>query len=299
MTARPLASLFPVRVSWLPLVGFTPLFIAFAPPEWPRWLFMWGLAVAVFVGCKWLTWTRSAVVNPSPSRHLAYWFAWAGLDANAFLKPVAPVSDRPGSGEWLFALFKFLSGLTILFAVARLIPPDRSYLVGWVGMLGIVLVLHFGSIHLLSCYWRSVGVDAKPLMNWPVATRSLSDFWGRRWNVAFRDLTHQFLFRPLLKRVGPRWSLVVGFLFSGAVHDVVISVPARGGYGRPTLFFVIQGVGIFVERSALGKKIGLGSGWRGRLFSVLMLAGPAAMLFHPPFVNEVVLPFLRVLGAIP
>jgi D-alanyl-lipoteichoic acid acyltransferase DltB (MBOAT superfamily) len=166
-------------------------------------------------------------------------------------------------------------------------------------MLGIVLVLHFGSIHLLSCYWRSVGVDAKPLMNWPIATRSLSDFWGRRWNVAFRDLTHPFLFRPLLKRVGPRGSLVVGFLFSGVVHDVVISVPARGGYGWPTLFFAIQGVGIFVERSALGKKLGLGSGWRGWLFSVLMLAGPAAMLFHPPFVNEVVLPFLRVFGAIP
>jgi hypothetical protein len=81
------------------------------------------------------------------------------------------------------------------------------------------------------------------------------------------------------------------------VHDLVISLSAGGGYGGPTLYFMIQGVGLLVERSRFGKRCGLGEGWRGRLFTALVVVGPAYGLFHPPFVSEVVLPFLDVIGA--
>jgi hypothetical protein len=82
------------------------------------------------------------------------------------------------------------------------------------------------------------------------------------------------------------------------VHDLVISLPAGGGYGGPTLFFVIQGAALLAERSGLGKAAGLGRELRGWLFTMLVLAAPAGLLFHSPFVTRVVLPFLRVIGAI-
>src|SRR5205085_6806357 len=130
----------------------------------------------------------------------------------------------------------------------------------WVGMVGLVMALHFGTFHLLSCAWRSAGVEARPLMNNPLASQGVSEFWGRRWNTAFRDLTHTFLFRPLTAWLGPAGALLAGFGFSGLVHDLVISVPARGGYGGPTLFFVVQGVALLAERSAAGRRLGLGRG---------------------------------------
>ena len=113
-----------------------------------------------------------------------------------------------------------------------------------------------------------------------------------------RDLTLRFLFRPLSTRVGPHLALLAGFTVSGLVHELVISLPAGGGYGGPTLFFGIQAGAILVERSDRGRMLGLGRGWRGWFLVVVVLLLPAPLLFHGPFVGEVMLPFFQFLGAI-
>jgi Membrane bound O-acyl transferase family len=271
----------------------------YSPSDWPRWVLMWTMAVAIYTGCKWLTWKLPAVRHVPSWKQAAYLLAWPGLDATSFLGE-SPVSDclHCRSIEWLAAVGSFTFGVALLFAVAGLIPPDHPYVVGWIGMIGLVLILHFGVFHLLSCSWRSVGLQARPLMNRPLASTSLSEFWGRRWNTAFRDLTHRFLFRPCASWFGPRWGVFVGFLFSGIVHELVISVPARGGYGGPTVFFAIQGLAMVIERSPFGHQIGLGFGWAGRLFAVAVLIAPVGLLFHRPFVVGVIVPFMRALGAI-
>jgi hypothetical protein len=279
---------------WLPIIILPSAVLVLTPPDWPRWVFMWLLAFAIFAGCKWLTWRRT----PAPSalwwQHAGYLLAWPGLDAKAFLKTGRlPEVERPTPLECLLAVVKTMAGIFILWIAVRLIPADKVMLSGWVGMIGLIFVLHFGAFHLLSCAWRSYGIEARPLMNAPLRSVSVSEFWGRRWNTAFRDLTHRFLFRPLTAKLGPRWAIAAGFLFSGLVHDLVISLPARGGYGGPTLFFVVQAVAIFFERSFAGKAIGLGKGWRGWLFTVLVLVIPAYGLFHPPFIRNIIVPFIH------
>ena len=64
----------------------------------------------------------------------------------------------------------------------------------------------------------------------PLRSTSVSEFWGKRWNTAFRDITFKFLFRPLARRFSVGIALILAFLFSGLVHDLVVSVPARGGW---------------------------------------------------------------------
>ena len=267
--------------------------------DWPGWVQMWTLAIAIYVSCKWLTWQCTAVRQVPVWKHCAYLFAWPGMDAASFLEE-EPISNRARcrSSEWLAATAKCGFGVTLLFGVARMIPLQHEYVVGWIGMIGLVLILHFGLFHLLSCTWRSRGVQARPLMNRPLTSTSLSEFWGRRWNTAFRDLTYRFLFHPFASWFGPRCGLLAGFLFSGAIHDLVISMPARGGYGGPTAFFAIQGTAMVIERSGFGRQIGLGSGWRGRLFATAVLLAPAGLLFHRPFVVGIIVPFMRSVGAV-
>jgi hypothetical protein len=281
---------------WGPLILLPVAVLVVIPGDAPRWMLMWALAVAIFVGCKWLTWRRTPVAGVPWWRHAAYVLAWPGMDCGNFLR-----SDQrprqPRARDWSLALASVLLGAGLLWGVARWLPPGRTILVGWLGMIGLALLLHFGAFRLLSCGWRMLGVDARPLMDRPLASASISEFWGHRWNTAFRDLSHRFLFRPLRAGLGPRGALVAGFVCSGLVHELVISVPAECGYGWPTLYFLLQAAGILAERSRLGRRTGVGSGWRGRLFTALVVAVPAHALFHPPFVEKVVVPFLRALGA--
>ena len=88
------------------------------------------------------------------------------------------------------------------------------------------------------------------------------------------------------------------FVVSGLIHDLVISLPARGGYGLPTLYFLLQGVGVTVERSQIGGGFGLGQGVRGWWFMMAVLTLPVFGLFHPWFVLRVILPFMQAIHAL-
>jgi hypothetical protein len=259
---------------------------------------MWGLAGGIYLLCKFVSWKACHTRAPA-WKHIGYLLAWPGMDAEAFLGE--RIATRPIAREWHFAAFKLALGLALLWLGLRQFVQAGvdSYLAGWLGMMSIVVVLHFGLFHLLSCTWRSFGVAAEPIMNWPVASTSLGEFWGRRWNRAFRDLTYKFLFRPLTRRLGPIAALLVGFLVSGIAHDAVISLPAGGGYGLPTIYFVVQTVALLVERSDIGRRIGLGRGRVGWLYCVAIVVVPSVLLFHRPFVDVVILPFLQAIRAIP
>src|SRR4029453_12843737 len=142
--------------------------LSVARSTWPKWVLMWSLAFSIFAGCKWLTWYRSRAVRAAWWLHAGYFLAWPGLDADAFLDSQSATVNRPASTEWLTATGKLVTGIVLFWVVARLIPEDEGILRGWVGMIGLILMLHFGSFHLLSCAWRTAGVGARPLMKKPL-----------------------------------------------------------------------------------------------------------------------------------
>ena len=262
------------------------------------WLFMWALSFAIFAALKWMTWwtarDRSAA---SVGRSLAYLLAWPGMDAEAFLDE-SRCPPHPQFREWCWASVKTALGVFLLWVVARRIPAEQALLRGWIGLFGLILLLHFGSFHLIALFWQTMGIDAQPVMSKPILSRTLSEFWGRRWNLGFRQLAHEFIFGPLHKRIGVPAAGLAVFVASGLIHDLVISFPAHGGYGLPTGYFLLQGLGVTLERSHLGARIGLQAGSQARIFAIVVTAAPAFWLFHPLFVQRVILPFLQAIGAL-
>jgi predicted DCC family thiol-disulfide oxidoreductase YuxK len=281
----------------LPLL-VAPVFAVLGSSSMPRWGFMGAMAFALYAGCKWLTYREARLrgVMSDRLRALGYLLAWPGMDAGTFLSGTDHPA-RPHPSEWIAAALKTLLGATLTWVVARAALPVSPLLAGWIGMVGLIFVLHFGTFHLLALGWRGVGVNAMPVMRNPLRSTSLAEFWGRRWNTAFHELATRFTFRPLRSIVGAGSAALLVFLVSGLIHELVISLPAQGGYGLPTAYFVLQGLGVAGERSRLGRRVGLGRGWPGWLFTVVVAAAPAFWLFPPVFVRNVILPLLTFLGA--
>ena len=282
---------------WLP-ISVLPLTAVACRNLLPPWVFMWILSFALYLSLKWLTWwTARSRITHAAWRSAAYLLAWPGMDADAFLDAKQRGSP-PAPSTWLWATFETILGATLLWVVARSIPLAQPLLRGWVGMVGLILLLHFGTFQIVALLWRSLGVKAEPIMSAPLHSTSLGEFWGKRWNLGFRQFAHALIFRPLYRRLGAGTAGFLVFLVSGLIHDLVISLPARGGYGLPTLYFVLQGAGVTVERSSFGRRFGLGQGVRGWSFMMVFLTLPVSVLFHQWFVLRVILPFMRAIHAL-
>jgi D-alanyl-lipoteichoic acid acyltransferase DltB (MBOAT superfamily) len=148
----------------------------------------------------------------------------------------------------------------------------------------------------LAVTWRRAGVPVEKLFVCPLAAKSLADFWSNRWNRAFSGFARELIFRPLARRLGTTGATLAVFLFSGLAHELVISVPAAGGYGGPMLYFLIQGLLVLVENTRAFRRAMRNRPMCAWLWTAAGVLGPMPLLFHRPFLERVVLPFLAALG---
>jgi alginate O-acetyltransferase complex protein AlgI len=193
------------------------------------------------------------------------------MTAAAWVVWVSPIADWPA----LRLLNKdgFTLSLRQLTATALLLP-------------GLSLVLHFGVFNLLAGVWRRAGFDCRALFRAPLASKSLAEFWARRWNLGFTEMTSLAVFRPLRRRLGDRGAAFASFLFSGLLHELAISVPVRAGFGLPLLYFALHGVATMIERrlELAGQSLAERP-WLGRVWTIAWLVLPLPLLFHPPFLR--------------
>jgi hypothetical protein len=229
----------------------------------------------------------------SVGRWLAFAALWPGMQPGLFAACGAP--RLPGAMQLLRrGLARVLAGV-LLLALARVawtVTGSRLLATALV-LPGISLVLHFGLLNLAAGAWRLAGVPASPLFRAPLYSRSLREFWGRRWNIAFSEMTAISVYRPLKARSGAATATGMAFLFSGLLHEAAISLPVRAGFGRPLGYFALHAVAMLTERrlAAAGHAID-SRPWLGRAWTISWLVVPLPLLFHCPFLAGVVWPLV-------
>jgi len=259
--------------------------------DWSR--MAWTTAALFWLG-KALVLHFAPPTNTSVARVFAYVLLWPGMETRAFLD-AARRAKRPRALEVAAVGGEMLGGAALVALAASWVGERDLTLVAVTALAGLGIALLFGVLGASSLFLRAAGVDAPPIFRAPLLADSLSDLWGRRWNRAFHDMARIVVLAPLRERVPRVAAVALVFLLSGLAHDLIVSWPAGGGAGGPTAYFLLQGVGLLVERSAWGARIGIRGGWGGRIAIGVLTLAPLPLLFHAPFVREVLFPFLRAL----
>lgn len=221
-------------------------------------------------------------------RFVAFTLAWPGMRPDLFV-PGTRVVPRETLALLRRGAFALVLGTATLLVARDAGLAACPLLTTPLLLFGVSLVVHFGLLNVLAAGFRSAGIACEGLFRAPWQSESLSEFWSRRWNVAFSEMTALVVYRPLSERFGRSAALLSGFALSGLLHELAISVPVRDGFGRPFVYFALQALAVSLERHQrrVGRPL---RGWKGRAWTFAWLLMPLPLLFHAPFVEGVLRP---------
>jgi alginate O-acetyltransferase complex protein AlgI len=250
------------------------------------------IIATTLVAIKSVVLVRSRNLVPQPlriDRWLTFIILWPGMRPELFISRQyqALTGVRP---LLIRGTAMTLVGIAVLAAAHGTWMEVHSLLLSTtLALVGISLLLHFGFLVLLTGVLRAVGADVTPLFVAPLMSSSLREFWGKRWNIAFTEMTSRIVFRPMAGRIGASAALALAFLFSGLLHELAISVPVGAGYGLPLLYFVVHGTVMIIERRREQRGLRFGK-LAGHIWVISWLVLPLPLLFHPWFLSATVWP---------
>ena len=221
--------------------------------------------------------------GPGAAIRLAvFLFAWPGVIPDHFReRRPDQIIDAP---RFLAAWARMTLGAVSIVLLAIYAPriPDR--LLGLVGIAALLLTVHLGIGDLLPWLLRWAGFAAPLLFDRPWAATSLSEFWSRRWNLAFIEMNQRLFLRPFYGYFGRRGSRFALFALSGLLHELALSFPAGAGWGLPLGYFLLQGALVAAE-----ERFRIAN----RAWTWFWLIAPSPWLFHEPFRRTLIVPFYR------
>ncbi|MDX1919535.1 MAG: MBOAT family protein [Candidatus Caenarcaniphilales bacterium] len=271
---------------------------------------MLGICATLFYSCKGIAHLEESYQGQTKLsfvQWLCFALGWFGMRPEIFsvigkenVKPLEGVERRIfyGTKRFLmglvFIFIAWVSSKTLNMKFSHILDiVEIHWIVSATMLIGLSLIIHFGIFNFAGAFWRQRGVDCYKLFRDPFHSKSLSEFWARRWNLAFVQIVMLAIYTPLFKRFGPNIATFLGFLFTGLMHDLAISLPVKAGYGLPTLYFAIQGLMVNLEQyldkkhKAIEEQESISFIWTmGSLILFLPL------LFHEAYVRGIIWPLI-------
>eukprot|EP01080_Neovahlkampfia_damariscottae_P004724 gene4724-8308_t len=116
----------------------------------------------------------------------------------------------------------------ILLNSLELSKPFR--MIHWLNIFGLFL----SGMYITDAIFRSIpmlfGIETKSIMNSPLLSISISEFWSNRWNSIIRNSLATVIYKPLAKRNQKDLGLALTFLFSGLYHVYPIFLISNHDY---------------------------------------------------------------------
>ncbi len=227
-------------------------------------------------------------------------YAWFGMNPLPFKSyPAQPLPDV--AYYYKKGVSRIVAGVVLInlthFLWKYVSNPSFDFILHLSYLVGLSLILHFGVLNISTGSLRRLGIPVTSLFKDPIKSTSLQEFWSKRWNVAFVELTTLAVLRPLKSSFGPTIAFWISYAFSGFLHELAISLPVENGFGKPFIYFIIQALLILTIEKYLILKYT--SNKLIRMCWVLAcLFTPIFLLFHKAFILEIILPLVNYLTVI-
>ncbi len=166
--------------------------------------------------------------------------------------------------------------------------PWLRYACRWLGGVVLIFALVEGQVALLELIMAAAGVSAPRMHHAPHRSRSLGEFWSRRWNLGVARILHQRFFVPIARR-GRGYALMATFGASAAGHAYGAGAALGPGAALAwATFFLVQPPLIAAERRLGVKRWPAAGSWAWK--------AAALLLFSPLFVEPAMRMFDELLG---
>jgi Membrane bound O-acyl transferase family len=232
----------------------------------------------------------------TPLRLLAY-CVWIGMQPRQFLIGERSVANAP-IPTWRGFALNAVTGAVLLWVLPRALPVWSPWVIRfWIALVGFTFLFLVARLDFYAIIFRAMGFAVEKLWDCPIAATTLGDFWGRRWNRIVPGFLREVIFIPVARRAGAKVALLAVFLYSGLYHEGV-SFMAQSGYGGPTLYFLLQCLGVAIENTRPARRLFLGRQWLARAWTIAIVVLPVGLFLHPGLVHGYLVPML-VAGGVP
>lgn len=214
-----------------------------APPDLP--LLRGGLAI-------WTTWCCGRVADlTSESRGRSFgrcvWHVFGLVDTRRTTL-VSPAVDWQAVGKTLAYAAAAIVGLFVVTHVAPLWQGSLYWGLRWFGGALFFYCLADAVEGGVRTLYRVAGVAVPRQHVLPIVSRSVQEFWGKRWNRAVGSWLRAHCFLPFAREGKIRAGLVAAFAASAVFHAYFTLVAVGWAMaGAMLLFFIIQGWVVLCE----------------------------------------------------
>ena len=171
------------------------------------------------------------------------------------LSPFDVSTARPAASRFDGRLFALLvvHALLLALVVAALVQlpaQDSTWRAAWRLVLGAAFVycaMETGTEGLRFGH-RLFGVEVPPIQQAPVLSRSVGEFWSRRWNRPVSAWLNEYAFLPIARRRKPLLALLVAFSVSAAFHAwLYYAALGLRAAASAAAFFLLQAPVVMLE----------------------------------------------------
>ena len=147
-----------------------------------------------------------------------------------------------------------LVGIAALVGAIVLLPQLGTpwhYPLRWLAGAVFVYATADAANFLVTAGYRGLGWKIPPQHDHPILSRSVAEFWSKRWNINVHAWLMRHAFRPFAARGRPVLGLCFAFFVSALLHWWLIYAALGFTWALPMgAFFLLQGLLVLAERAA-------------------------------------------------